>query len=294
MKYTIKGGVKAARKYTGLTKKGLKKINSINNIKNVLSSDNLPKIMRYIVKTRTVTYAKRLSNPKPHKPPNNYESNNSNISGISNNNNVEEILFNGVKLNKKNEFNEMLKKQIDKCLKNAKIKDAPRGSYTYVLGKKGDKYEIWICRPYSKQELTTLHVNIVEMMEIHKDLVIIAGEMQIIYRRNLDKFTQKTGINIIKPNSNGNEMDKLYLFNFESGTYSAAKLNKLQEPEKQTTIDKFIGIVKTTLFQYDIPENNIIYTNSAILNKKRIITARKRSTQLKAIMRIKSPKVAAP
>jgi hypothetical protein len=219
------------------------------------------------------------------------------MSGISSNNNVQEIRFTRVK--HKDKFIKNIKSQIHKCLKNAQIKDNPRrGSYTYVLGKKDDKYEIWMCRSYSKQEIHTLHVNIAEMMNMHRDLISIAGEMQIIHRRGLDsdEFKKKSGINVKKPN--GKQEDILYLFNFESGTFSAQILNRLSESDKQTAIDKLIDIVKTTLSQYDIPKENIIYTNSAILNQKQIVTSRKRTMELQEIMDYtvlpKSSKAAAP
>jgi hypothetical protein len=301
MKYTIKGGVKGPDQYTQKTTTGRKKatgstknnktikktINKTrkqpNDLKKAIQG-NLPEIMKYIVKTRTVTFAKLSSNPKPHKAPKGYESNNSRMSGVSNNNNVQEIRFTGVKSNKRDEFIKIIKTQIHKCLKNAQIKDNPRrGSYTYVLGKKNDKYEIWMCRSYSKQEIHTLHVNIAEMMEMHRDLIIIAGEMQIIQRCDLDsdEFKKNSGINVKK--TNGNQEDILYLFNFESGTFSAAKL-RLPDPDKQTAIDKFINIVKNTLSQYDIPEKNIIYINSPILNQKQIVTSRKMIGDLQRTM----------
>ena len=292
MKYTIKGGVKGPDQYTQKTTTGRKKATGPTKINKTqkytgLKNPNLPKT-GYIVKTREATYSKTLSNPKPHKPVN-HESNNSEVSDISNTNSVQESLYNGVLYTEKNRFNiNMLKKQKDKCRKNAEIKNAPRASYTYVLGEKDNKYIIWICRPYSKQEITTLHVNIVEMMKIHKDHVIIAGEMQIINRCDLDGFKKKSEINVNnvkKPN--GEQKDKLYLFNFESGTFSAPKLNKLSEPGKQTAINNFVGIVKNTLSQYDIPEENIIYTKSTILAQKRIYTSRKKMGILRKIMRKK-------
>lgn len=249
----------------------------------------VPKIYVAMKTSQKTTFKK---SKKLHKPSSGYESNSSAISGISNNNEVEEYTFAKVKANQKNRFN-----QLARYYKDKSIATAPRGVYTYVLGEMKDESMIYACRPFSKQELGTLHANIVDMMKLHKELVVFAGELQIIFRKDLSQLEEELHI-VVEPHiKQGKPDDKLYLFNFESGTYSAAKVKQFNAKPKNTemivaekadkkaaTIAKWIDIYTHMLSSYGIEQKNIYYTANKLLETKRIVTSRSRMGILSEVL----------